>query len=199
MKIRHLLALLLMVASSWAHAVFTINFTETGGNVVMTGSGSINTTGMTLIASPDSCSNGAVDPTTFCLGVSPTGLVINNAVSPALTSLTTGGTTIGNASSGAPVFLSGSTLYLPTGYTSGAALSGSATFNGRTFASMGLTAGTRTLNLTSGDSIVINIGPVAAAATTTAAIPTLGEYGVMALASLMAMAGIVVMRRRRKD
>jgi hypothetical protein len=45
------------------------------------------------------------------------------------------------------------------------------------------------------DTIVIHVGAVAAAAPTP--VPTLREYGVMALASLVAMGGLWATRRRR--
>ncbi len=62
---------------------------------------------------------------------------------------------------------------------------------------MGLTGGTvKTLALPSGDTIVIRVGPAPVAAVTS--IPTLSEYGQMALASLMAMVGFVAVKRKRQ-
>jgi len=194
MKLSHFIAAALLVGASSAQAVYTVNLTESGGNVTATGSGSINTTGMVPTVTGGFCVNGYVGANTLCLGTSPTGLMFTGQVSPALAALTTGANTSGNASSGQPVFMQNTTLYLPAGYVSASPLSSSATFNGRTFASMGLTPGTRTFTLTSGDTIVINIGPMAASAP----IPTLSEYGAMALASLLAMAGMLAMRRRKE-
>ena len=156
MKIHHhLLASLLLAAASNAHAVYTINILEAGGNVVINGSGSINTTGMISNGSVQACANGRVGPISLCLGTSPIGLQFVGVVSPALTALTTGAFTNGNASSGQPVYIANSDLFLPAGYVSASPLAGSATFNGQTFAGLGLTAGSRTLTLTSGDSIEI--------------------------------------------
>lgn len=187
-------ALLLAIASN-AHAVYTVNILETGGNVVATGSGSLNTTGLTLSIGNVACSpHGLVSNTFLCTGPQPAGLYAIGALTPLLSGLTSGPSTVANTSTGTPVYLGGSNLLLPAGYVSGSALANSSTFNGRTFASMGLTPGTRTLNLPN-DTIVINVGAVAAAAPTP--VPTLGEYGVMALASLVAMSGIWATRRRR--
>lgn len=192
MKLRHIIAATLLAGASSAQAVYTINFVQSGANVTATGSGSLNTTGMVSTVIGGICPGGFVTSNLLCLGTSPTDLQFVNQVSPGLAAFATTNT-IGNGSSGQPVIIQNTNLYLPAGYVSASPLSSSATFNGQTFASMGLTTGTRTLALTSGDTIVINVGAVAAPA----AIPTLSEYGTMALASLLAMAGLFAVRRRK--
>ncbi|WP_255357295.1 IPTL-CTERM sorting domain-containing protein [Xylophilus sp. Leaf220] len=90
-------------------------------------------------------------------------------------------------------------LNLPAAYVSGAALTNQSRFAAATLASLGLTAGfTRNLSLPSGDTITVRVLAVAPApAVTATSIPTLGEYGLMALASLMAMFGFRHLRRRQ--
>ena len=196
MAIGHWAASFLLAVAANAHAVYTITLVQTGGNVVATGNGSLNTTGLTLTGTVTTSGSGygATGPISLGTGTSPAGLIALGALTPALSGLTSGAITFADSSTGAPVFLSGSTLYLPAGYVSGSPLVNSSTFNAGTFASLGLTPGTRTLNLPN-DTIVINVGAVATPAPTP--IPTLGEYGVMALASLVAMAGLWATRRRR--
>ena len=91
------------------------------------------------------------------------------------------------------MFLIGTELYLPPTYVSGSPLINQTTFAGTTLAGLGLTVGTQTLFVPSGDEIVINIGlappPIAAS------IPTLGEYALIGLSSLLAMFGLARMRR----
>jgi hypothetical protein len=57
--------------------------------------------------------------------------------------------------------LGGQGLYVPTGYVSGSALTGTATYNSQTLAGLGLTPGTYTWTWGTGanaDSFVLNIG-----------------------------------------
>ncbi|MFN7154446.1 MAG: IPTL-CTERM sorting domain-containing protein [Acidovorax sp.] len=194
MAVRPWAGALLLATAVNAHAVYTINIVETGGNVVATGSGSLNTTGLILSANASNCGEGRISADFLCTGPGPVGLASGVALTPALSGFTSGPATVANISTGSPVYLLDSFLYLPAGYVSGSPLANSSTFNGRTFASLGVTPGTRTLNLPN-DTIVINVGAVATAAPTP--VPTLGEYGVMALGSLVAMAGLWATRRRR--
>lgn len=184
----------LLLLSCGAHAVYTINILETGGNVVATGSGTINTTGLTITVQPSGCGTGRIQSITLCTGSGGASTSAANALTPPLSNLTDGTSSFGDSATGDPVFLSNHFLTLPTGYVSGAPLSSSATFNGKTFATMGLTPGTRTLTLPN-DTIVINIGPVVAPAV--APVPILGAWGLMGLSSLLALAGWWGTRQRR--
>lgn len=83
---------------------------------------------------------------------------------------------------------------LPAGYTSGSPLSGTATFNGKTFATLGVTPGTYTLTKGAGadaDTVVVTTVPEAVTS-----VPTLSEWGMIFLSSLIAMVGIASVRRR---
>jgi hypothetical protein len=99
------------------------------------------------------------------------------------------------SSSGPNVFILGTELYLPENYVSGSPLDNRTTFAGTTLAAMGLTVGTQTLFVPSGDEIVINIGLAPPASP--ASIPTLREYGLLGLSSLLALLGLAVVSRLR--
>lgn len=192
MKFRNLLAMLALVTGvGAAQATYTVNIVQNGANVVMTGSGSIDTTGMTLSVTNSSCANGLITPTALCIGTAPAGL-IGTGIASSVTGLTSGAGTSADAATGSPVYAVGNTLYLPAGYVSLSPISSSSTFNGKTLATLGLTAGTtKTITLTSGDTIVVTTGTVAPAT-----VPTLSEYAMAVLAAAMAMLGLVAMRRK---
>jgi hypothetical protein len=89
-------------------------------------------------------------------------------------------------------------VVVPSAYVSGSAISGTATWTGQTFLSLGVTPGTYTWTWGAGanaDSLVLQIGPLAPRSTQ--AIPTLSEWGVVALGCLVALAGLSRMRRQR--
>jgi hypothetical protein len=147
-------------------SVFTVNFSQVGGNVVANGSGSFNLTGLTLQSSGGS-STVFIRPSTSALGVGVGGffddLYSNNAsFGPGLvgpTSFGSGGTTA--PSSGTTpdfLFAEGNSLVLPQGYVSDAPLTDSSTYTGATFASLGLTPGTYTWTWDVGaNSLVLNV------------------------------------------
>ncbi len=186
----------LAIAAGAANATFTINITQNGPNVVMTGSGSIDTTGSASAAVVGLCgtNTGSVGPTNVCVGSGGTGATYAASLVPPLSGFTTGAATSATSATGTPVFVATDTLGLPAGYVSGSAISSTSTFAGRTLASLGLTPGaTRTLTLASGDTIQIVVGPVPA---NPASIPTLSEYALLVLASLVGMLGISAARRK---
>lgn len=193
MFFRYLVGSVLLATSAMAHAVYTITIVETGGNVVMTGTGSLNTTGLTFSVTSAGCTD--IRPDSLCIGSGFSDRVALNALTPALSGFATAGQFQDDARTGDAVFIFSNALFVPPGYVSGSPLSSSSTFNGRTFASMGLTLGTRTLTLPNNDTIVINITNVPPTIATP--VPTLGQYGIMALASLMAMVGMWMGRRRQ--
>ena len=161
------LILAVLVAGREARADILITIEQSGNNVVETGSGAANTTGLTLeftvgqgaliipglaiavVGEVDSAAtifSGATGPASF--GTS------SNPVDP--TSGT--GDTFGiEGNSGV--------LALPAGYVSGTQLSGSTTFAGTNFTQMALTAGTYTYTWGTGSdqSLTVQIGPAASA------------------------------------
>ena len=153
----------LLLAATPAHAVYNIVYTESGGNVVATGSGSINTAGVSLSAISIGCVGGMgfIHPShpTACLGTGSVGSYFSALTRPL--NLGPGSQAPATSGSGQPVFLDVSTIYLPPGYTSGAALSNTATWAGKTLATLGVTVGTYTWSFGTGanaDSVVLYVG-----------------------------------------
>jgi hypothetical protein len=121
---------------------YTITLEELGSNVVATGSGPLDLTGLSFDF-----------PSFQSAGINPNGAVIVTGSSgPAdfytgftgPTSFGSGSTTAASSSSGPLVGIAGVNgfLMVPQGYASGDPLSDSATYTGATFASLGVTPGT---------------------------------------------------------
>jgi hypothetical protein len=122
---------------------YTVTLEQMGSNVVATGSGPINLTGLT----PSTAFTAAAEINAG-VGIILTGsgsIVLYNGVTGP-TSFGSGNVFFASTSSGDPVGMSGrlNDLIVPAGYVSGAALSDSMTFNNATFASLGVTPGTYT-------------------------------------------------------
>jgi hypothetical protein len=166
MKARARIAL--FAAACWfsttANAAYFIQASEIGGNVVFTGSGSLNLAALTpssLIAP-----NGNPDATRLFAGILPPG----NFGSGEFTGLTT--------TTGAQIGVLGTSLRAPLGYISGAYLGTStATFESSTFSSLGLAAGNYVWNWGQGassDTLTLQIGDVSA-------VPEPATWGMMLL------------------
>lgn len=178
-----------------AQAVFTINVTQSGSDVVMSGSGSLNTTGLTPLSTGGSCVVlGLIAPSIGQVCIGSTGTYDYYALTgPG--SFGTGGITLGSSASGPELLISSAEIGIPSGYTSGAPITNSVTFTGQTLSSLGVTPGssyTWTLPAPSNDTVVLNV-----TAPQANPVPTLGEYGMLALASLLAMSGIAYARKRQ--
>jgi hypothetical protein len=171
---RHLLAapvaLSLLALAQPARAILTYNIYETGGNVVVQASGSLNLTGATS-TSPTSCNNDG--------GILSTAAAICTGFDTASASafLISGPTTFDGsvsaypASSVAGIFTAftgqGGYFEIDPAYTSGSPIVSSATFNGTSLAGLGFTPGlsgligTWTLDGTS-ESIQVRLTPYSA-------------------------------------
>jgi hypothetical protein len=127
---------------------YSVTLQQVGSNVVATGSGPINLTGLTLQFSQDNVGGGSINGALGILAMGPSkgnADLYNGYTGPA--SFGSGGTFFANTGSGDFVVIQGSPgagpfLYVPQGYVSGAALSDSMTFNNATFASLGVIPGT---------------------------------------------------------
>ena len=193
-------ATLLVLAVAWFPAVeaaFTISVAETGGNVVATGSGSLNIDSLAAGAPGSAASfvqaNGGslyVGPTALTAVVPYTGVT-----GPA--NFGAGAFTVADSGAGDIAGIdAGNALVVPNGYVSGAALSGSATWNATTFAGLGLTPGTYTWTWGAGanaDSLTVQIGPMISAQN----VPTLSEWSMVMLSTLLVFATLIAMRRQR--
>jgi hypothetical protein len=123
---------------------YTVRLHQVGSNVVATGSGPINLTGLTFTGLSSSAAG--MNPSIADLAVA-TGLQDQYQGFSGPLSFGPGGITFANSNSGdAVTLISGMTsfsgLFVPQGYVSGGALSSSSTYNNATFASLGVTPGT---------------------------------------------------------
>ena len=153
-----LLAAQLTLLPNAANADVTITGAEAGGNVVLSYSGSVDLTGLTLSGTIGFSSY--IYPAVGYFSSGGTGDVYTG----------TGGTSvpfgIGDlnppTSSSGDVFMAYSAaglVYVPAGYVSGASLAGSMTFAGATFASLGLGTGTYTNAISPNFNFIVTFGP----------------------------------------
>ena len=129
-----------------AQAGYIVTLKQVGSDVVATGSGAVDLTGLTLRVS------GTLAPgvITANIGIIQIGGSLDNPFIDQYTGITgptsfgSGGTFEANTNSGDFVGIFGRTgnIDVPQGYVSGTALSDSMTFNNATFASLGVTPGT---------------------------------------------------------
>jgi len=156
------------------HAAVTVNFVESGGNVVATANGTINTAGLTLsgtITSTGGFVRGTgltINPTeAFSVGSAGVNDVYQNSFTSSSLPFSAGSVFSASSSTGTSFgyasFFNG-VLYVPQGYVSNAPISGSSTWGGHTFASLGLIPGTYVVTWGSGgnaDSLTVNVGAAA--------------------------------------
>lgn len=160
-----LASLALIFAAMHAGAAYVLTLQQTAGNVVATGSGSFNLAALTLNE------NGS---TGFAANLFPSfAQVILGVESPDVDAYT-GISGPGSIGSGGSIEFANSAsgdftgvdddlyLFVPHGYTSGAQLSGTATWTSATLGSLGVTPGTYTYTWGSGataDSLTVNAVP----------------------------------------
>jgi len=154
-------AALVLLAAGIAHAdsIFTVTLQQVGPNVVATGSGTIDLTGLTsfgsAFASPE------LYPAHGIIGTGPSGNIDQYSGESGPFSFGPGFGGFPSSTSGDSVFLEdfGLGIDVPQGYVSGTALSSSATYTG-TVASLGATPGTYTWTWDSGaNSFVLDVVP----------------------------------------
>jgi hypothetical protein len=186
-----------------AEAAYTITLTESGGNVVANASGTFNLTSLAASGFGNAAAFVQANNSSILVGPSaltPFTLYTNGVTGPA--NFGPGAFLVANSGSGslAGIDLSAipAAVVVPSAYVSGAAISGTATWNGQTFASLGVTPGTYTWTWGAGanaDSLILQIGPLAPPSSQ--AIPTLSEWAVIMLGGLVALVGLSRLRRQR--
>ena len=164
--------IVLLLGANAAQCAVTINAVETGGNVVFTGSGSLNTGAWTLIVrEPPLLPNedfSRMNPSNPFALVGPTPSVDadfyvspQNFVGPS--DFGAGGESFASSGAGDLFgFRQTTGIAVPLNYVSGDPLSGSATYSGQSFASLGMDMGsymwTWGSNSTA-DSLTLNVVP----------------------------------------
>jgi hypothetical protein len=154
------LASLLSVRS--AQAGYTVTLQQVGPDVVATGSGAINLRGLTFSSSSTVANLPKIDPGPWLspyaegcsISTGPTSSTVDSyqggpsgpmsfGTSFAGTSASSGsGDMVGIAEVSSRLFFTGVSISVPSGYVSGTALSDSATYSGKTLATLGVTPGT---------------------------------------------------------
>lgn len=208
MKIGGMALAALVFLAQPAFAAYTVLIYENGGNVVAEGSGSVNTSALTLLGPTSDYSYIYNSLGHACIGTGTMG-------SPVPTTWYMGGTAlaafgpssapqhIADTGSGSQVCIAGigGQLGLPSGYTSGESLGNStAVWQGATLSSLQLTPGTYQSSWgqdDTADSFTLVIrAPAPPAVPAVTAVPTLSEWGLILLA---AMAGALGLRARRRS
>lgn len=160
-----------LVNATPAHAAYIVTFSETGSDVVASGSGSIDLTGLLLSSNESTGSfvdavsgeeiTGAItgaqfDTSFYGDATGPSNFGPGNAFSTGIAS----GDLVGIFGDG----LGSAAVVVPFGYVSGAPLLDTATYTGQSFASLGLTPGTYVYSFGSGasaDTLTVQIGSAA--------------------------------------
>jgi hypothetical protein len=147
-----------------------VTIVESGGNVVMSASGSLNINDLTLVnpsAGPFSFGGLGVSNATFLMGTNGINAVQYSGFTTTPPNFGPGGVGGSQTSVSGNIFgvikqgPAPYSLLVPVGYTTGTAISSSQTFNGQSFVSFGLTPGTYTYTWGSGanaDSINVVVG-----------------------------------------
>jgi hypothetical protein len=173
-----------------ADAGVIIDVYQSGSNVVASGSGSINLSGLTFVGT--FTSDPGVTPIRANMYVGSGGALdfYSGASGPA--SFGSGGPTSASSGTGGTFGVNGigGNIIVPHGYVSGSSLSGSDTYDNTTIAGLGLTPGTYTYTWVSitgplvDDSLTVNI----------ASVP---EPSSLVMACMAATAGLITAWRRR--
>lgn len=155
-------ALLTLLPNS-AHADITARPVQSGADVVITYSGTVDLTGMTP-AGVENFAEGRLDPTNVIYIATSIALIgdLYGFAPTLMTPFGTGGLSIPNSVLGQAfgVHFDTGFVYVPSGYISGDPLSGSMTFTGATLASLGLfESGTYTSTATPFFRFIVTFGP----------------------------------------
>jgi hypothetical protein len=184
-------AMLMALSAPSAQAAFTLDLTQQGSNVVASGSGTIDTTGLSMNCNGcDSYGSYLIPDTATAEFVNGSGVVDGYHGATGPTSFGSGNLeTVATSYSGdivgvllpvvgVPPVLG--EIEVPHGYVSGAQLSDTATYDNATFASLGVTPGTYVWSWGSGagdDTLTLQIGPAAVPEPSTWAMMLIGFAG----------------------
>jgi hypothetical protein len=180
---------LLLGTARPAQAALILTMEEVGGDVIVEGSGTANLDGLSFFLSGGG--NGFIAPVIAFAIVGGSGLIDVYSGLSGPGSFGPGAAAAQSSGTGDVFGVEGQQLLvLPSGYVSGAPLSGTSVYAGATFASLGVTPGTYVWTWgstnTTPDSLTLQIGP--------AAVPEPVSLSLLAVG----VAGLVVRRWRRR-
>lgn len=178
-------ALQLMHAGSQAAAVISIQ--EVGLDVVATGTGTLDLTGLAFGGTGSFGSFIIPAPGFVIVGDPGVNADFYSGPLTGPASFGPGGGAPASFGSGGQVGLLFSLLAVPTGYVTNGPILATATFSGESLSSIGATPGTYAYSLGNGDSLTVQIGPVAA-------VPEPSSVA-MVLAGIAFVAGVGARRR----
>ena len=172
-------------SSSVVGDVVNMTLLEVGGDVVLSGAGTMNLTSLTNVQPLFRDSNIVPSASQFGCGLAGPGpfnsRIYSGSTFNSPTNFGTGNQTLGSSGTGdffgVTFVVSNNQLFVPSGYTSGSFISGTTTFNSTTLATIGATPGTYTWSWGSGanaSSIVMQVGVPSVTPTTTPT-PTVTE------------------------
>jgi hypothetical protein len=122
-----------------AQAGYVVDLTQQGSNVVATGSGAIDLTGLEFLLSA-SGPGGLLSPNNGGLAIG-SGAEDQYALVSGPTNFGSGGLTLASSNTGDPVDISSPFMGVPAGYVSDSPLSDTSTYLSQTFISLGVTPG----------------------------------------------------------
>jgi hypothetical protein len=170
-----------------AQAAFVVDLTQQGANVVASGSGAFDLTGLSFIRSLFNAAFIWPDSALIYTGPPfPPGSEVDiyTGITTGPTSFGSGGESFPSSGSGDLVGIEngvfGHALFVPTGYVSDSPLSDTSTYDNQTFSGLGVTPGTYKWTWGSGadaDSFTLQIGPAAVPEPSTWAMMLLGFVG----------------------
>jgi hypothetical protein len=182
-----------LVGSKEANAdPYVVTIEQVGANVIATGSGAIDLSGLSIQFSASTNSVGVIPSVPQIITAQPgTSSYDAYGFATGPTTFGSGGYTPASSGSGDLVGVDGSYILVPVGYVSFASLSDGATFDNATFLTLGITPGTYTWTWGSGVDQNFTIDAIETVATPLPAALPLFATGLGAL-------GLLGWRRKRK-
>lgn len=191
--------LLTILMTGKAFAAVQVSISQVGSNVEAVSSGTINTAVCTSTSNASLLLNEhSIDPASKVIGFGVAGGLLTrcNTTITAPTAFGSGSYTVGS-SGGTSFYLYPSGFWGPRGFTSSTSFANTMTFANSSISSLGLTPGVYQFTFSNGgisDTFTLTVN---SPSTTPAAIPTLSEWAMLLMASLMAVFAYIRIRSRR--